>query len=161
MTNYRTVATTERLPQVANENYLTISERGIETSRFFNGTRFETAHYEGEVTHWLEKVADNNDVSDGYHTFRELYEHRITLFIALCKELYKNPAYQTYNEVWRMPVEDGWFLMGINTEKGKQITYHLPESKWSETDFASNLHKASYEFDGHKSSDVLERLKTL
>jgi hypothetical protein len=100
-------------------------------------------------------------ISDGYHTFDELYEHRITLFIALCKELYKNPAYQTYNEVWRMPVDNGWFLMGINTEAGKQITYHLPESKWKETDFASNLHPKSYNYDGHKSSDVLERLRCL
>ena len=53
---YRTVAITERLPKVANENYLTISKNGIETARFFNGTRFETAHYEGDIFFWLEKI---------------------------------------------------------------------------------------------------------
>lgn len=53
---YRTVAVIDRLPEIANENYLTISERGIETARFFNGTRFETAYYEGKITHWLEKM---------------------------------------------------------------------------------------------------------
>ena len=26
------------------------------------------------------------EASDGYHTFEELYDHRITLFIALCKQ---------------------------------------------------------------------------
>ena len=53
---YRTVAITERLPKVANENYLTISKNGIETARFFNGTRFETAHYEGDIFFWLDSV---------------------------------------------------------------------------------------------------------
>lgn len=52
---YRKVKVEERLPSIANENYLTISEKGFETSRFFNGKRFETAHYEGEIVYWLEK----------------------------------------------------------------------------------------------------------
>lgn len=156
MTNYRTVAVAERLPKVANENYLTISERGTETARFFNGTRFEAAHYEGEITHWLEKVADNNDVSDGYHTFRELYEHRITLFIALCRAIEGRE-----DDAWKMPPVDGWFLMGIGKEKGKQITYHLPESKWNETQFCQVIMQKDYEFDGHTGQDVLQRLKTV
>lgn len=53
---YKKVAVSERLPKVANENYLTVSKNGFEKPRFFNGTRFESAHYEGEITHWLEKV---------------------------------------------------------------------------------------------------------
>lgn len=28
---------------------------------------------------------DEMEVSDGYHTFDELYDHRITLYIALCR----------------------------------------------------------------------------
>ena len=28
---------------------------------------------------------DTNKISDGYHTFEELYEHRIRLFIKLCE----------------------------------------------------------------------------
>ncbi len=54
---YKAIPVTERMPNVANENYLTISSKGFETARFFNGTRFETAHYEGEITHWLEKIS--------------------------------------------------------------------------------------------------------
>jgi len=62
---YRMIEVSERLPEVANENYLTISERGIETSRFFNGKRFETAHYEGEILYWLERCEiDPLDVSN-------------------------------------------------------------------------------------------------
>lgn len=161
MTNYREVSVTERLPEVANENYIIVSNKGIKTVRFFNGNRFEAAHYDSVITHWLEEVKDNNDLSDGQHTMRELYDHRITLFIALCKEIYGNPVYQTHNEIWKMPPVDGWFLMGIGKEKGKQITYHLPEGKWNETQFCQVITQSDYEFDGHNSSDVLERLKTI
>lgn len=52
----RRVKCSERLPEKAMENYLTVSSRGTETARFFNGTRFETAYYEGEITHWYEPI---------------------------------------------------------------------------------------------------------
>lgn len=105
---------------------------------------------------------------DGYHTFAELYEHRITLFIALCEILYLDPQYQTGRkaEIWRSKKNgddsewDGWFILGIGKDKGGQITYHLPLSRWEETNFAETLEKAP-EFDGHTSDDVLERLKKL
>jgi len=105
-------------------------------------------------------IKDVGEVSDGYHTFNELYEHRITLYIALCKK-YSEDYY-----VWRstshsdMSHFDGWFILGIRKEKGKQITYHLPLSKWDDTDFAETL-KFAPEFDGHTNKDVLERLKNL
>ena len=102
---------------------------------------------------------------DGYHTFGELYEHRIVLWIALCKILYNDPQYQTGQkaDVWRSKLHsdgisfDGWFIMGIGRNKGEQITYHLPISKWEETEFAETREKAP-EFDGHTSDDVYERL---
>lgn len=100
-------------------------------------------------------------ISDGYHTFDELYEHRITLYIALCKRL-ENTTLQP----WRTKVHsdlsvwDGWFLLGIGTDPGEQITYHLPIEKWEEASFAIELERAP-DFDGHTSADVLERLKQL
>jgi hypothetical protein len=56
-TVYIPTAISEELPPVANENYITISEKGIKTSRFFNGNRFETAHYDGIITHWLKPIS--------------------------------------------------------------------------------------------------------
>lgn len=111
---------------------------------------------------------DIMQVSDGYHTMDELYEHRITLFIALCRmyaKHYNLEGGKTYN-VWRSKLHsdgsefEGWFVLGINKGKGDQITYHLPLSKWDETNFAENLEKAP-EWDGHTSNDVLNRLKNL
>jgi hypothetical protein len=32
---------------------------------------------------------DRNDISDGYHTFKELYDHRVKLFVALCNAITK------------------------------------------------------------------------
>lgn len=105
--------------------------------------------------------------SDGYHTFNELYEHRIRLFIELCRSKVTigklHSLLKNQNKIW-VHVEnesDQWFLMGINTEAGKQITYHLPARFWNEVcEFAEVLTEKP-EFDGHASSDVLERLKQL
>lgn len=112
---------------------------------------------------------DMGEVSDGYHTFNELYDHRITLFIALCRIYDKHidlfpTADGIENGVWRSKMHsdgsqyDGWFVLGIGKNPGYQITYHLPLGRWDETGFAETLVKAP-EFDGHSSNDVLERLK--
>lgn len=105
----------------------------------------------------------NGDFFDGFHTMEELYDHRITLFITLCK--YLRAPYAP--NIWRSKVNgdgttwDGWFVMGVGKEIGKQITYHLPIRRWSETDFVEETLDQAPEFDGHSSQDVLDRLKTL
>lgn len=120
------------------------------------------------------KVQSLADVSDGYHTIAELYDHRITLFIALCRSLestHRAMNWQFEGEVpgcpvWRSKthsdgsVMDGWFIMGIKRQKGNQISYHLPMSHWDETNFAETFERAP-EWDGHTSQDVLNRLKAL
>lgn len=100
------------------------------------------------------------EVSDGFHTMDELYEHRIVLYIKLAK------AMCSKHIVWRSKMHsdgssyDGWFILGINQDKGNQITYHLPDEFWEETTFALTEPFAP-EFDGHTAGDVLERLKEL
>lgn len=101
------------------------------------------------------KDEEVENISDGYHTFKELYDHRITLFIALCntnKELYcwKSHFHSDGGFI------EGWFIAGINIESGKQITYHLPLSYWDKLD-AFILEKAP-QWDGHTPDDVAKRL---
>lgn len=116
---------------------------------------------------------ESMQVSDGYHTMDELYEHRIALWIALCgqialanRAMMPGEEWQEEKPVWRSKLHDdgsnydGWFILGIGKEKGEMMTYHLPISKWSETDFAETLERAP-EWDGHSPADVLERLKNL
>lgn len=107
---------------------------------------------------------DTNKISDGYHTFEQLYEHRIILFLRLCFHV------NIYNDgeipVWRSKKHsdgtewDGWFLLGIGIEKGEQITYHLPIKYLEDCNWAEDLDQAP-QFDGHTSEDVLNRLKQL
>ena len=101
---------------------------------------------------------DEVEVSDGYHTFTELYDHRITLYVVLAKA-HRGSAWRSIKHsdgsAW-----DGWFLLGIGESPGDQITYHLPLSRWDETNFARTVEIAP-PFDGHTSADVLKRLKEL
>jgi hypothetical protein len=94
-----------------------------------------------------------NNVSDGYHTFGELYDHRNLLFLNLAIAN-SAIAFKTWlnnkKEAW-----DGWFILGINTEFG-QITYHLPEQFW----VAAKVKEieCNSDYDGHTSEDVCCRL---
>jgi hypothetical protein len=107
-------------------------------------------------------------ISDGNHTFDELYEHRCILWIALCKMEANIEFYigGTAGSSWKTTthssgdVMEGWFLLGMGKIKGEQITYHLPIKYWNDCEFAQILVKAP-EYDGHSSSDVLERIKKL
>ena len=123
------------------------------------------------------EVPDLSLVSDGYQTIDELYDHRITLYVALCRCI-ESGISQNQQAImgredehpmrpWRSkthgdgkPAYEGWFIMGIGKEPGTQISYHIPISRWDETDFAETLDKAP-EWDGHTSNDVLVRLKEL
>lgn len=99
---------------------------------------------------------DTNIISDGYHTFGELYAHRIELFITLARII----ETRSLIEVWRFKDDKEWFILGISKASGKQITYHLPISKWKDTEFAYTC-SIRPQYDGHTSKDVIERLKFL
>lgn len=119
-----------------------------------------------EVQEGINNTPDNvrGNYSDGYHTFNELYDHRVVLFIVLLRHYSTHPKQR--GQVWRSKahsdgsVWNGWFILGIGKDYGFQITYHLPIDKWDECGFADTLDKAP-EWDGHTSQDVLERLKKL
>jgi hypothetical protein len=89
-------------------------------------------------------------VSDGYHTFDELYHHRAILFSIVCGEN-KDKAWKSRSH------SDGtmfanMFIVGINTPNG-QYTYHYDVKPYwklfdvKEVEFAP-------EYDGHKPSDI-------
>ena len=101
--------------------------------------------------------------SDGYHTFDELYEHRFELAMALCRA--RSVDLQPDAIMAKKHADgsgyDGWFLLMIVDDPGKQISYHLPMKYWDRcTEFARVADMAP-EFDGHTSADVLERLRSL
>jgi hypothetical protein len=96
------------------------------------------------------------EVSDGYHTFNELYDHRNALFVALC-HAHPFAAFKTLRddkgEQW-----DGWFIAGLQTPAG-QVTYHMPLEWWDRVKVEELICNEGY--DGHTSADVLQRLGSL
>lgn len=116
----------------------------------------------------------NMVVSDGYHTFDELYEFRINLFMGLCKFLSNynkffadtNKLVSFIREPWRSKLHsdgtkmEGFFILGINKQPGLQMTLHVPLERWDEVEFVETLKKAP-EWDGHSPADVLERIKKI
>lgn len=118
-------------------------------------------------------VESLSQISDGYHTIGELYEHRIVLFIALCRQIASEDfvdnqnRMKDVNRVWRSKVHsdhlsfEGLFILGIGKDPGKQITYYLPNSQWEATDFAETLDCAFAWGWAYGSEKVLKRLKEL
>lgn len=110
------------------------------------------------------------DITDGYHTFSELYNHRHALFCALTK-IYDNyiTPLNTRIKCYKSKLHsdgtmlDGWFIVIMLISKfdgtKEQISYHLPISWWDKFKLLE-LDKAP-EYDGHTSDDVLERLMRL
>jgi len=99
-------------------------------------------------------VAITGETSDGYHTFNELYEHRHALFRLACLNY----------DGWKSKLHDdgtmfdGWFIAGVETPDG-QVTYHLPIALWDS--FAVKIYVRAPKWDGHTSSDVVNRLTKL
>lgn len=92
-----------------------------------------------------------NDVSDGFHTFSELYDHRCLLFVSLCLS---SPSFCA----WRKDFEDGFFVLFMETRNG-QISYHLAD-KYLPLVKDRIVNNPAYEWDGHTSKDVVDRLTT-
>lgn len=107
------------------------------------------------ITRQQDKGGDKGEISDGYHTFNELYEHRHILFLhALMAN--RNKAWRSkYHSDGKMMA--GWFIAGLETELG-QATYHLPERMWALFGGIKEVPTAP-EWDGHTSDDVLVRIR--
>ena len=92
------------------------------------------------------------DISDGYHTFGDLYHHRAVLFSMVCRLLKENSWKSKIHDDGTM--FDGMFITGVSTPEG-QYTYHYNMEYWDMYD-VKELEKAP-EYDGHKPEDI-ERL---
>lgn len=106
-------------------------------------------------------MSENNkmgEISDGYHTFDELYEHRHSLMLALMRCLpYCSWFSRCHNDGSSF---DGWFICGIDLPQSNgTVTYHLPERLWTSavSTGAKKLDRAP-QWDGHTANDVITRL---
>jgi len=98
---------------------------------------------------------EKGDLSDGYHTFTELYAHRIILWINLCLATAgnRNSSYFVQEHF------EGWDLLVMYNSNGDQMSYHVPMSnRYLYDKRIKKMNSDQHEFDGHTSSDVIKRL---
>ena len=97
------------------------------------------------------------DLSDGYHTFNELYHHRAILFSVICNS---NPQI-----AWKSKLHDtgdmfdGMFIVGIETPQG-QATYHYDINPYWDMFKVKELPNAP-KWDGHSPEEAINRIGTL
>jgi hypothetical protein len=100
------------------------------------------------------KTQDNFDnVSDGDHTFKELYYHRMVLFAALVNIYSANSWKSKQHSDGSM--YDGYFIVGISTPEG-QATYHYQMEYWDKFK-CKELERAPL-WDGSSPADCIERI---
>lgn len=100
-------------------------------------------------------LISTKNLSDGYHTFGELYHHRARLF-AVIVNTYKDKAWKSWlHDDGTM--FDGMFIVGIKTPQG-QYSYHYNPEYWNSFE-VEELEKAP-PYDGHMPSDI-DRLLSL
>ena len=115
---------------------------------------------------WINKHIDEqrwskglvtDKISDGFHTFGELYYHRLMLFAALCKAHSDKAWRSRKHHDGECPFnDDNWFIVGITTIEG-DYTYHYHMSDWNLFDGVKEL-EVGKEWDGHQSKDITRLL---
>jgi len=100
--------------------------------------------------------AETDALTDGYHTFGELYDHRRALTAALAKALsldsWRSKAHHPTDD----PMFEGYFIVGVNLSTGP-ITYHYKLSHWD--DFAGVIELTNApKWDGAPPSATVTRL---
>lgn len=100
---------------------------------------------------------DLGEISDGYHTFNELYHQRAILFATIVNQN-SDRAWKSYKH------EDGkycfdkngeWFIVGIDTPQGS-YTYHYEKKYWDV--FKCKELECGKHWDGHTEKDVIRLL---
>lgn len=116
-----------------------------------------------EISNLIRIAKESNlsvkDISDGHHTFRELYKQRMILFSVICSA-YKDLAWKSkkHFDEENDPMFNGCFIVGINTPLGV-ATYHFKMEYFDMFDVLELDHAPKY--DDYSTDDVMERLLSL
>lgn len=105
----------------------------------------------------LPPVADMGEVSDGFHTFNQLYHQRAVLFATIVNQN-KDKAWKSWkHEDGKFCFDKGgeWFVVGIDTPGGS-YTYHYEQKYWDMFD-CEELERGKH-WDGHTEDDVTRLL---
>ena len=114
-----------------------------------------------EMIEGLEREPDMGEVSDGYHTFNELYEYRLLYNASMFNELAKQNLYDVHKSKrhsdGEIPFGDpNWFIVMAELPTG-QISNHYEMKDWDL--FQIPEKETANTWDGHTPKDVAERLR--
>lgn len=104
-----------------------------------------------------EPCMDAGEISDGYHTFNQLYHQRAILFATIVNQN-KDKAWKSYKHSdgkYCFDSNGEWFVVGIDTPQGS-YTYHYAKEYWDYFD-CKEL-DCGKEWDGHTEEDVTRLL---
>lgn len=119
------------------------------------------------------ETAITENTSDGYHTFKTLYEIRKAYNVALFNDWATQDALSDWKIVPKYRVhksrkhydgefpfgQDNWFIVCAELPSG-QISNHYPIEDWDLFRIPETT-KALFPFDGHTTDDVIHRLLTI
>jgi len=106
---------------------------------------------------------EENDISDGYHTFRELYDYRMAYNALWVNEIHKSGKSEKYKLHKSFRHHDnelcfggGWFIVSLELPTG-QISNHYKSEFWHLFQIPAS-EKSILEYDGHTPDIAKERL---
>ena len=100
-------------------------------------------------------IKDIGDLSDGFHTFNQLYYQRMILFATIVKQNRDKAWKSLRHEDGELCFGGGWFIVGVDTPEGS-YTYHYEDNYYSMFDCVE-LERAKH-WDGHTEKDVTRLL---
>ena len=108
----------------------------------------ENKQYHSYIFH----VDSIGEISDGSHSFNDLYMQRSMLFATICN-MHKDISWKSWNHHHEedFPMYEDYFVVGINTPEG-QYSYHCHKDWWDTFD-VPELEEAPM-YDGHMPDDV-------
>lgn len=106
-----------------------------------------------ELNAMIDLLPDKGNISDGSHTFEELYHHRAVLFATIC-----NQNIEIAGKSWKHDDDsmfDDYFIVWVNTPEGS-YSYHYHKSYWNM--FKAKEYPNAPRWDGHEPKDVTRLL---
>ncbi|WP_288993809.1 hypothetical protein [uncultured Turicibacter sp.] len=106
-------------------------------------------YFVDEINKMIGELEDKGEVSDGSHTFNELYYHRMVLF-SLFVNFWHGNSWKSWKHHDGTMYED-YFIVGITTPEG-DYSYHYHKDYWDR--FKVMELECAPEWDGHSPSDI-------
>lgn len=104
----------------------------------------------GLINDQIEALDDKSLISDGSHTFDELYYHRMVLFSIICNQN-KKVAWKSWKHDDDTMFED-YFIVGVTTTEG-DYSYHYHKDHWGKFNVKQLLNAPPW--DGHEPKDII------